>query len=169
MTPSSSNQLSQLETKEEHQLGSLLGKSDTAVKHVSAGTLIEKSNHQSQILKSLGSNDHTPINLPIDSLDSLAQDPGNYQHLLNSMVARISEDVISGRANPTYRNEALALQFDENVINEDAIVSTKCPHSTKNAEKIAAPSRFCISLVDPLHFLGIVPTNQSGELLQACK
>lgn len=34
---------------------------------------------------------------------------------------------------------------------------------------VSAPSSFSISSVDPLHFLGITPTYQSGELLHACK
>ncbi len=34
---------------------------------------------------------------------------------------------------------------------------------------VGTPSRFSITAVDPLHFLGITPTVESAELLNACK
>jgi hypothetical protein len=34
---------------------------------------------------------------------------------------------------------------------------------------LLSPSNFSISSVDPLHYLGITPTVQSAQLLQACK
>ena len=36
-------------------------------------------------------------------------------------------------------------------------------------DAIPPPSNFSISVVDPLHYLGVTPTVQSAELLQGCK
>lgn len=41
--------------------------------------------------------------------------------------------------------------------------------TSRSPNHVGTPSAFSISSVDPLHFLGVTPTYQSGELLHACQ
>lgn len=45
----------------------------------------------------------------------------------------------------------------------------KLSAKSRFAQNIPTPSRFSITSVDPLHFLGITPVVRSGELLHACE
>ena len=88
-----------------------------------------------------------------DSFDDWG--PSEYQGLLTSMVENIEDDF------------------------KDAKVSSSLSHQSQSSSqpgtlahsggRVPSPSSFSITSVDPLHFLGIHPTYESGELLQACE
>lgn len=104
-----------------------------------------------------------------DSLDEFG--PSEYQDLLTTMVANITGDVLSGSVYPGSGDDPDESNGDLQMSSMgNALVSQQQPGQPPHlSSATAAPSRFSISVVDPLHFLGITPTYHSGELLQACK
>ena len=97
--------------------------------------------------------------------------PSTFQHLLSTMASRMCGELPD--------DAGLVVQFREqrqqpsSMLNyQRGIASTaartvQAPGSSDgDLGVIPTPGRFTI---DPLHFLGITPTAQSSELLQACK
>jgi hypothetical protein len=116
------------------------------------------------------------VTVSVETLDTF--DPGTYQRLLNNMVSRISKDVRSGRIDtnislfgePKERHPpATDLIRTQTLLQSPSEIISSSHRSMMSLEDIESPSTFSISVADPLHFLGVTPTNQSGELLQACK
>jgi hypothetical protein len=101
--------------------------------------------------------------LSIESLDQF--DTGDYQQLQSTMVSQISSAVLRGSGVSEVpflgklRGKITLPRLTQGVFSKDDLQSSSVP----------PPSHFSISSVDPLHYLGITPTVQSAELLQACK
>lgn len=95
------------------------------------------------------------------------------------MVSQISSAVLSGAANPevAFLESRLEARKQDPLVSQDRVVvkqeaRTYVPERQWEIRKqhyLPTPDNFGISSVDPLHFLGITPTVQSSELLQACK
>ena len=99
----------------------------------------------------------------------------SYQNLLNTMVSRISEAVMSGdyESNSAFpqSQEQRKRSFNSKPAskNKTFIKVHRDKLTVQYSPPVGTPSSFSISSVDPLHFLGITPTFESGELLHACK
>jgi hypothetical protein len=108
----------------------------------------------------------------IETLDQFS--PEDYQKLLTTMVSQISSAVLNeselsggrfledSRGGENKSPQLLQGQFSKDEKSSQVV-------QFKDATTIPRPSNFSITSVDPLHFLGITPTVQSAELLQACK
>jgi hypothetical protein len=116
---------------------------------------------------------------PSISIDTLEKFGSNeYQTLITTMVSELSasaayDSFISeipylrqskGGENKSPR--ILQSSWEENGQSND---KTYFGHDTLQHDAIPPPSNFSISIVDPLHYLGVTPTVQSAELLQGCK
>ncbi len=102
----------------------------------------------------------------------------NYQQLVTTMVSELSSAVLresfvpgtpflklsSGGANRSPRG-LQGDSRDRDQSNENGYFKT---YFLQNGT-LPPPSHFSISAIEPLHYLGITPTLQSAELLQACK
>jgi len=112
------------------------------------------------------------------SVETLHQfGPKAYQDLLTSMVSQISSSVLAGSGNSSAaflgssnktRNEPPPIFYDRLSLYRRSASGTPDQPSPYH-DVIPSPHDMKISSVDPLHFLGITPTIQSSELLQACK
>jgi hypothetical protein len=95
------------------------------------------------------------------------------------MVSCISTTVLSGDTDTgvsflehsrKYLNQILAVPNYDTYNNEDDVIpTTEMQSYAPTFGVVGTPSKFSIGIVDPLHFLGVTPTIQNGELLQACK
>lgn len=135
--------------------------------------LLRKSESPWPALAPLDSIEAKQITLSVDTLNSF--DPETYQSLLKSMVSRISQDVVASKNDPGIsfpgetkgRCSTRVLAKDMEIVNNHSASIVSSSRKIISLEDVESPSHFSISLVDPLHFLGVVPTNRSGELLQA--
>jgi len=110
------------------------------------------------------------------SVETLHQfGPKAYQDLLTSMVSQISSSVLAGSGNSSAaflgssnktRNEPPPIFYDRLSLYRRSASGTPDQPSPYH-DVIPSPHDMKISSVDPLHFLGITPTIQSSELLQA--
>lgn len=106
---------------------------------------------------------------------SFDEDPDQYQRLLSSMVTSLSRKVDSRRKHldcsetkQPYTGLSKLLKH-ENLIDKPSVAVVNQYNLLSSQLVAERPSQFGISLVDPLHFLGVKPTVESGYLLQACK
>lgn len=133
-----------------------------------ASTMSGQENDDQQESKQLAV---TTISVPeIDKFNA-----PSYQNLLNTMVSRISAAVMSG----DYESNSAFLESQEErkrsfnskpASNNKTLINIhRDQRNVQYSPPVGTPSSFSISSVDPLHFLGITPTYESGELLHACK
>ncbi|KAK0108232.1 hypothetical protein ONS95_003052 [Cadophora gregata] len=113
------------------------------------------------------------LSVSVETLDQFG--PNTYQDLLSSMVSQISSSVLADPANSNAavlgssnktRTELPAISYDRLSLYPRSPSGTpdqRSPHF----DLVPSPHDMNISSVDPLHFLGITPTVQSSELLQA--
>ena len=112
------------------------------------------------------------------SVETLHQfGPIAYQDLLTSMVSQISSSVLAGSesSNAAFlglsnrtRTEPPPISYDRLSLYRRSASGTPDQRSPYR-DVIPSPHDMKISSVDPLHFLGVTPTVQSSELLQACE
>lgn len=116
---------------------------------------------------------------PSISIDTLEKFGSNeYQTLITKMVSEFS----SAAPRDSFLSEIPFLRQSKGGENKSPrILQSTCGENGESNEKsylghdtlqhaaIPPPSNFSISVVDPLHYLGITPTVQSAELLQGCK
>jgi hypothetical protein len=79
---------------------------------------------------------------------------------------RLKPYLIQSRGGENKSPRILQSSWEENGQSND---KTYFRHDTLQHDAIPPPSNFSISIVDPLHYLGVTPTVQSAELLQGCK
>lgn len=94
--------------------------------------------------------------------------PSEYQEIVGAMVGNIEDTlVVEGDGKPDDESES-PRQFGN--LGEEGHADLKSLQIARRQQKSQSPpSRFSITSVDPLHYLGVVPTSQNGELLHACK
>ena len=117
------------------------------------------------------------MTLSPSTYDKFANDPNAYQKLVSQMASTISEAVISGDAGSrlqflTESNDAQNRPMKEsnrNLIRKQNEWFDEPPSWDFSRGAVGTPSRFNISSAEPLHFLGLTPTSESGDLLQGCK
>ena len=114
--------------------------------------------------------------ISIETLEQFSSE--DYQQLLTAMVSRISSAVLSESVvsavpflEDSRGGKNRASQLVQGGFSRDAetLPILRCEDNFYQRCSVPRPSNFSISSVDPLHFLGITPTVQSAELLQACK
>jgi hypothetical protein len=114
------------------------------------------------------------LNRPRLNIDSY--DARSHHNILSSIVsAMVSElttqhDVVYQRPQDTQTSIDEVIGSGETGLNKTILGMElrKCSENSRYVQKIPVPSRFSITSVDPLHFLGITPTVRSAELLHAC-
>lgn len=160
--------------------------SESEIDHNSASTYFSIARHDTSIAALSGPDlwnsealERKPINLSVGSLESLAENPNGYQNLLSSMVSQISAEVISSPIDSARSivGEASALHYtrikmpqNTSSLSDKTLIAPRTQMRALMANpEIPPPSNFSMSLVDPLHYLGITPTDQSGNLFQACE
>ena len=101
-----------------------------------------------------------------DSFDDWG--PSEYQELLTTMVGNIADDVQDAALGPS-KSKSRSPGSSQSDSPRGALVPYQRPGFLRSPDDVATPSKFSITSVEPLHFLGITPTYESGELLQACE
>ncbi|KAG4440173.1 hypothetical protein IFR05_004318 [Cadophora sp. M221] len=111
------------------------------------------------------------------SMETLEQfDPNSYQNLLSTMVSRISSRVLAGSADSNAaflglsnetRTQLPSISYEQLSSYRNSATFALESRRSPQHDLVPPPDNFSISSVDPLHFLGITPTVQSSELLQA--
>lgn len=113
------------------------------------------------------------LSVSVETLDQFG--PKAYQELLTSMVSQISSSVLAGPLKSTAaflgssnktRTELPSISYDRLSLYRRSASGTPDQRSPHH-DFVPSPHDMNISSVDPLHFLGITPTVQSSELLQA--
>lgn len=115
------------------------------------------------------------ISLSIHNLEEF--DSRSYQTLLSNMVSVMRAEALDGYERldeepPGSQSRLLETTgFSKGLLNRKKSEMQVRMHLAKSrfAQNIPTPSRFSITSVDPLHFLGITPLVRSGELLHACE
>jgi hypothetical protein len=147
-----------------------------------AFTIANQSNDEEQNTSSGGIKpdvEQSELESPHVSFETLDQfSSEKYQQLVTNMVSDLSSAVLR----ESFVAEAPFLKMSKGGENrsprlpqrnsEDFDASNENPYFKNNSLQrggIPTPSHFSISAVEPLHYLGITPTVQSAELLQACK
>jgi hypothetical protein len=112
---------------------------------------------------------------PSVSMETLEQfSSEDYQQLLTTMVSQIPSAVLNGPelSDSRFLEDSRGGENKSPQLIQGEFIKDEKPGQIvqfKHTSAIPRPSNFSISSVDPLHFLGITPTVQSAELLQACK
>lgn len=96
-----------------------------------------------------------------DSYDRFG--PLAYQSIVGLMISNMEEK------ESTAKEQVFHYNFEDHPLPEGLIPIPKIRRGGQSFSVVGSPSRFSISSVDPLHFIGITPTQQSGQLLHGCK
>ncbi|PVH85216.1 hypothetical protein DL98DRAFT_651089 [Cadophora sp. DSE1049] len=114
------------------------------------------------------------LSVSVETLDQFG--PKAYQELLTSMVSQISSSVLVdplnsnaaflGSSSNKTKTELPSISYDRLSLYRRSASGTP-DHLSPHHDFVPSPHDINISSVDPLHFLGITPTVQSSELLQA--
>jgi hypothetical protein len=95
----------------------------------------------------------------IETLNLLTQNVENYQQAFDCLVSRITRRLL-----PSAEATGIESSDSAEVKDPHARIVVNSFHS-----QVPNPGRFGITSVDPLNFLGIVPTAKNGELLHGCE
>jgi len=92
--------------------------------------------------------------------------PSEYQEIVGAMVSNLGETLDAEGE----RDDGLgSSKLSESAVGDYGDRDLQLMHVSRMRRAQSPPSRFSITSVDPLHYLGVVPTSQNGELLHACK
>jgi hypothetical protein len=96
--------------------------------------------------------------------------PSEYQNLVGAMITHLGDDLNATDEHIDSSSPSSSTDASYSVTTSDQEGSPKTKAMVAfTSTRVGRPSNFSITSVDPLHFLGITPTYQSGELLNACK
>lgn len=96
-----------------------------------------------------------------DSFDQFG--PVAYQSIVGLMITNMEEK------DNTPTDHFAHYNFEDHPTGGGLIPIPRIRRGSQSLSVVGPPSRFSISSVDPLHFIGITPTHQAGELLHGCK
>ena len=92
--------------------------------------------------------------------------PSEYQEIVGAMVSNLGETLDAEGE----RDDGLeSSKRSGSDVSDYGVRDLQLVNVSRARRGSQSPSRFSITSVDPLHYLGIVPTSQNGELLHACK